>query len=454
MQNNQIEETNYLCNMAYERSILSSLIYHPEILDDVMDRLKPKHLYLVAHREIYEAIIDLKRKDYPIDEEFIRQELVKKKTFNERVMVEVLTANPISSIDAYIAQVIEYFRLQQIHHIGIALRSSVADGKDSDTIIGEMESFISNIDEGEEDLGKSFYELYQEFKVSPPAPTFKSGISFMDEGVGGAFKVGHLVTVSGDPEAGKTILMLQMQKGLTYSVPTVMFAFEFTTQALIEMQIKSDPKWANNEEASRNLILIDNGFDISDIERKIKKYVRKGVLVFTIDSQMRIENAHFNGFTMEERETEKFSRLAKLAHRLKILIFLIIQTTDTAPDRPLGSKKGAHEASVMIRLKREKPKDNDEHKERRKFIIHKNKMSGQHFEKDIILNPFTLNFTRPYGEGGVESRTYNGHKKGNIPVEHQDASGNKTGQSAMEIIEGQLKEVAGDKSGQLSMPMI
>jgi RecA/RadA recombinase len=164
---------------------------------------------------------------------------------------------------------------------------------------------------------------------------------------------------------------------------------------------------------------------------------------------MRIENQHFTGFTMEERETEKFSRLAKLAQSLDILIFLIIQTTDGAPDRPIGSKKGAHEASVMIRLKREKSKEGDEHKERRKYVVHKNKISGQHFEKDIILNPFTLKFTRPYGEGGNEVK-YTGH----VPVEHKDASGKTTGQSAMDIIEGQLKEVAGKSSGQVSMPMI
>lgn len=441
-----MEEVLY--NLAYERSILSSIIFNPEILDEVMERLKPDHLYLSAHHEIYQSMIDLKRMDYPIDEEFIRQELIKKKKFDERTMIDVLTSNAIANIDQYLYQVVERYRLRQLLHIATAIKASVLENcKNSDSIIGELESSILHLDEGAEDEIQTFYDLMLYYDHNPPPPGIVTGVSFADEGVGGEWDTGNLVTISGDPEAGKTIFTMQMLKEISYREPVGMFAFEFTTRMLIKMQQKSDHEYIKNIPAMQNMKVISKGFDISDIERNVKKLVRKGVRVFGIDSQMRIENAHFSGFTMEERETEKFSRLAKLAQKMDILIFMIIQTTDAAPDRPLGSKKGAHEASVMIRLKREKPKEGEEHKERRKYIVHKNKISGQHFEKDIVLNPFTLKFTRPYGEGGNEVK-YTGH----IPVEHKDASGKTTGQSAMSFIGDQLGEIAGE--GKIDMAQL
>lgn len=436
-------------NLMFERSILSTIIFNPEVLLDVIEQLKPHHFYLDAHQSIYEAIITLNRSDMPIDEIFLQQELGRVHKFDERVFVEVLTSNPVASIQQYITQVMEHFRKRELRKIAMMIMRGEEEEKSSDTIVGEIESFIANIDDGADDQIQSFYDLMVYYDHNPPPPGIVTGVSFADEGVGGEWDTGNLVTISGDPEAGKTIFTMQMLKEISYREPVGMFAFEFTTRMLIKMQQKSDMEFIKNIPAMQNMKVISKGFDIADIERNIKKLHRKGTRVFGIDSQMRIENAHFNGFTMEERETEKFSRLAKLAQKLDVLIFMIIQTTDGAPDRPLGSKKGAHEATVMIRLKREKSKEGDEHKERRKYVVHKNKISGQHFEKDIILNPFTLKFTRPYGEGGKEVK-YTGH----VPVEHQDASGNTTSKSAMEIIEGKLKDVAGDHSGQLSMPMI
>lgn len=453
MENNphagSVAEHNYGYTLMYEKSILSSIIYTPEVLLDVIEQLKPHHFYLAAHQSIYEAMVKLHRSDLPIDETFLHEELGRMKKLDERALVDVQVTNPVGSLQPYIFEVLERFRKRELRKIASMILMAEEEDKSSDVIVGEIESFIANIDEGAEDEIQTFYDLMLYYDNNPPPPGIITGVSFADEGVGGEWDTGNLVTISGDPEAGKTIFTMQMLKEISYREPVGMFAFEFTTRMLIKMQQKSDHEYIKNIPAMQNMKVISKGFDISDIERNVKKLVRKGVRVFGIDSQMRIENAHFSGFTMEERETEKFSRLAKLAQKLDILIFMIIQTTDAAPDRPLGSKKGAHEASVMIRLKREKPKEGEEHKERRKYIVHKNKISGQHFEKDIVLNPFTLKFTRPYGEGGNEVK-YTGH----IPVEHKDANGKTTNKSAMEIIEGELKDIAGNKSGQLSMPMI
>jgi replicative DNA helicase len=47
----------------------------------------------------------LLQKDHPIDEEFIKKELIKIKKFDEQIMLEILSANPISNTKAYVDEI-------------------------------------------------------------------------------------------------------------------------------------------------------------------------------------------------------------------------------------------------------------------------------------------------------------------------------------------------------------
>jgi replicative DNA helicase len=98
-----MEESLY--NLAFERAILSSIIFEPAQFDEFEAVLKPEDFYLGAHQEIFGAMIALSHRDLPIDEEFIKKELTGKQKFDERVLVEVLTANPISNTTAYVQEI-------------------------------------------------------------------------------------------------------------------------------------------------------------------------------------------------------------------------------------------------------------------------------------------------------------------------------------------------------------
>ena len=94
-----------LYNLAFERSILSSIVFEPEQFDELSSLLKVDDFYLPAHQDIYSAMTSLMQKDQPIDEEFIKKELIKIKKFDEQVMLEILAANPISNTKAYVDEV-------------------------------------------------------------------------------------------------------------------------------------------------------------------------------------------------------------------------------------------------------------------------------------------------------------------------------------------------------------
>lgn len=94
-----------LYNLAFERSILSSIVFEPSQFDELSTTLKKDDFYLPAHQDIFKVMTLLLQKDQPIDEEFIKKELIKMKKFDESVMLEILSANPISNTKAYVDEI-------------------------------------------------------------------------------------------------------------------------------------------------------------------------------------------------------------------------------------------------------------------------------------------------------------------------------------------------------------
>jgi replicative DNA helicase len=94
-----------LYNLAFERSVLSSIIFDPQQFDELSTTLKSDDFYLPAHQDIFVAMLSLLTKDQPLDEEFIKKELVKDKKFDEQVMLEILSANPIANTTAYVKEI-------------------------------------------------------------------------------------------------------------------------------------------------------------------------------------------------------------------------------------------------------------------------------------------------------------------------------------------------------------
>jgi len=94
-----------LYNLAFERSILSSIVFEPQQFDELSSQLKKDDFYLPAHQDIFASMLLLLQKEQPIDEEFIKKELQRAKKFDEQIMLEILSANPISNTKAYVNEI-------------------------------------------------------------------------------------------------------------------------------------------------------------------------------------------------------------------------------------------------------------------------------------------------------------------------------------------------------------
>ncbi|MFT2744974.1 RAD55 family ATPase [Helicobacter pylori] len=244
--------------------------------------------------------------------------------------------------------------------------------------------------------GKYFWEWEEYFKNKPPIKKIETGVSFLDTITDGGIELGQIVLLSGDPEAGKTLLGVQFLIKAHQQHKVTYFGFEFSVRKHIET-LKSK----NFAIKAENYFIDDQSCELNDLISQIRSLAKEGHKVFLIDSQMKIQ-APIVGRTIEEVETAKFSALGETARSLQVLIIFIVQNSKNDSYTPTGSRKGGHEAHLMIRIERLKMNqlkmitDFNERAKYRRIVILKNKqtgLSGYRYVKNVDYRFFEVDFT-------------------------------------------------------------
>ena len=229
---------------------------------------------------------------------------------------------------------------------------------------------------------------------------YELGVNFLDITLHGGIELHKLVLISGEYEAGKTSICLQIMRNLAKNHKCAYMCFEFPANKyvldddkIMDILLQNGEITAKEKEAiDNNIYIIDEGLNVDDVVANILFLASMGVKFFVIDSQMRlnVEQAR----NTEEEESRKFEALTNLCNKYPITIFLIVQTSKNDTKSPLGSKKGGHEASIMIRIEHNKAKDSNSafDESSRTVIIQKNKQTGLHAKYNVRFDTRTQTF--------------------------------------------------------------
>ncbi|WP_231231415.1 RAD55 family ATPase [Helicobacter pylori] len=243
--------------------------------------------------------------------------------------------------------------------------------------------------------GRYFWEWEEYFKNKPPIEKMPTGVNFLDVITDGGIELGQIVLLSGDPEAGKTLLGVQFLMNVHQQHKVTYFGFEFSVRKHIET-LKSK----NFNIKAENYFIDDQSCELNDLISQIRSLAKEGHKVFLIDSQMKIQ-APIVGRTTEEVETSKFSALSEAARSLQVLVIFIVQNSKNDNYTPTGSRKGGHEAHLMIRIERLKRnelpviKDFNERSKYRRVVILKNKqtgLSGYRYVKNVDYRFYEMDY--------------------------------------------------------------
>ena len=222
-----------LYNLAFERSILSSIIFEPSQFDELSVALKEDDFYLPAHKDIFKSMLTLLQKDQPIDEEFIKKELIKIKKFDEQVLLEILSANPISNTTAYIKEIRDKSLKRHLLTLTTEIkRVTVEEELPSEEVIDIVEKKLYEITQDNQtsdfkDAPKMTFDTMEYIKemkargdtVLVGVDTGFAELNKMTTGFG----KGDLVIIAARPAMGKTSFVLNTVNSLVLNGKGVAF---------------------------------------------------------------------------------------------------------------------------------------------------------------------------------------------------------------------------------------
>ena len=113
-------QTNFVINI--ESSVLSSIFFDPSEMEKISTILIPDDFYLPAHRDIFETMLSLYNEQMPIDEDFVLKK--SKKTINQNLLLDILSANPITNVTSYVREIKQLSIRRQIQNFALELQKN------------------------------------------------------------------------------------------------------------------------------------------------------------------------------------------------------------------------------------------------------------------------------------------------------------------------------------------
>ncbi|WP_387304466.1 RAD55 family ATPase [Helicobacter pylori] len=349
---------------------MNSFINYPNDLEEFLEEIHISN-FTPFNQKIIQALLEMKNKNQVVQLETIRLK-IGDEAFESKEFSAILEADSYPNYLDLKSDFKTYLSLKMQEHLANELIKATRKSEIFDfDFLGKHIKLL-----GVNRSGKYYREWEEFFKSKPKIEKIPTGIDFLDNISEGGFEVGQLILLSGDPEAGKTLLSVQYITNAQQNYKVTYFGFEFSVRKHIDTL--NSKKFKLNKE---NYFIDDLSCEINELVSQIRGLAREGHKLFIIDSQMKIQ-APIVGRTIEEVETAKFTTLSDLAKRLQVIIVLIIQNSKNDSYAPTGSRKGAHEAHVMIRIEKIKSgelkhiKDYNERGKHRKVLILKNKQTG------------------------------------------------------------------------------
>lgn len=362
-------------SLEAEMAVLGAMLIEKEVIEGITEILQPKHFYSDVHRKVYEAILELRSRNLPVDVVTLSEELRKTGRLEELGGQKYLTdlmekVSTAAHTQAYANIVKDKAVLRDLIRVSTAVVEKSFEGSEEvDRILDYAQQEVlgvaqKNTDHGfasAADLAKEVLDRIEKYYSNHSAITgVPTGFSRLDDMTGG-FQKSDLIILAARPSMGKTAMALNMayHACVEKKVPTAFFSLEMNKHSIMQRMICSAaranlggvrngrlPKeiWPSltryTAEVSESPLYIDDspGLNILDIRNRTRKLMNqlkaegKTLGIVMIDYLQLIRGA---GKTeSRQQEVAEISRLLKdLARSLEVPIIALSQLNRRSEDK-------------------------------------------------------------------------------------------------------------------------
>lgn len=385
-------------NLEAEQAVLGGILLKNSVLFNLVDLVGEDDFYSPAHRLVFQAILDLSRKNAPIDLVSLAEALRAAGRLDEvggPAYLAELTSSTVSAANA-------------LHHAGIVrekavqrkLISAAVDiitrcydgGQETETLLDESEQAIFSIADSRTTKGlhsskdlvtRVFEQIEKRMENKELVTGVPTGYYQFDEYTAG-LQPSDLIIIAGRPSMGKTAFAMNvaMRGSAMHGVPTAVFSLEMSMEQIMQRMLccwgkvdlsklrrgrLDDEDWSRLYDAANHLsaapIFVDDTPAITTMDlrarcRRLKAEHGLGLIVVDYLQLMRASR-HIES---REQEISEISRSLKaLAKELHVPVIALSQLNrkveERADKRPMMSdlrESGAIEqdADVIIFLYR------------------------------------------------------------------------------------------------------
>jgi len=239
-----------LYNLDIEKGVLNAILFDGENYEKVAAILKSKDFYLPFHQDIFDAMELLYKKDYPIDEVFIKEELEKKSKFDEALMFEILSTSPIEMVESYAKEIKDKSLKRELLHFSNVVKQEVYEKNDERAIdlVEDIQSELFKIATESEDgdfkdmnLVTSLTMDYIKEQIQKEGLLTGLDTGFIDlNRMTSGFNAGDLIIIAARPAMGKTSFVLNIAANvLKNNKGVAIFSLEMPAEQLMLRMISA-----------------------------------------------------------------------------------------------------------------------------------------------------------------------------------------------------------------------
>lgn len=240
-----------------ESCVLGSMILNSAAIDIVVQIVEPSYFYTPAHQSIYQAIVDMRQANKPIDLVTLREELAQRKILEEIGKVEYLVSLVDGLPDAgnaeYYAHIVrDKALLRELILAGNEMIREAYDSSDeAPKIIDSAENSVFQIAQkkiGQESVGLSslLQQTFEDLEAHEGKliTGLATGYTQLDEMTSG-FQQGEMIILAARPSMGKTSILLNLSEFMAVvdHKPVAVFSLEMSNTQLAQRFLASHARF-------------------------------------------------------------------------------------------------------------------------------------------------------------------------------------------------------------------